>query len=255
MTMFQAAKSVFSKYAVFQGRARRAEYWKFFLFNTLLTAVLGALAAFLSVNTPEAAGVVGVIMSLYSLACLLPGLALCCRRMHDVNKPGAYILFGLLPVIGTILLIVWAIQDGDPGPNRYGPDPKGRNVYSGGYDAAPARTKRCPHCSSVIDADAAFCTACGKDTRTPKAAPAAPKAAPAAAAASPAYKNCLNCGAKMSRAGAVCPACGKNPDRIEASYSASFDSAPSYSAPSSAPSSTSSRLKISKGLSAPTDLD
>ena len=130
MNMFQAVASVFKNYANFQGRARRKEYWLFFLFNFLLVAVLnGAVSAIaLSADDFESVevlvfGLIGLI-SLYSLAILIPSLAVCCRRLHDIGRSGAYILFAFIPVVGGIFLLIWLLQGGTPGDNQYGPDPK-----------------------------------------------------------------------------------------------------------------------------------
>ena len=114
MSFGEAIKSCFSKYATFSGRARRSEYWYFFLFNFLIGFVLGLILQPLAY--------------VYTLATLLPSLAVCFRRMHDIGKSGAYLLLALIPIVGAILLIVWFCQDSQPGSNTYGPNPK--SVYT-----------------------------------------------------------------------------------------------------------------------------
>lgn len=109
--------TVLKKYAVFSGRARRKEYWIFFFFNVIIASVLGFIEGL--------AGGPGVLGSLYSLAVLIPGIAVSVRRLHDTNRSGWWLLIGLVPLIGTIVLLVFMVQDGQPGENQYGPNPKG----------------------------------------------------------------------------------------------------------------------------------
>jgi len=107
---------VLKKYAVFNGRARRKEYWMFFLINLIITCVLYFIEIL--------AGGPGVVGGLYELAVLLPYIAVGVRRLHDTNRSGWWLLIGLIPVIGTIVLIVFLVQDSQPGENQYGPNPK-----------------------------------------------------------------------------------------------------------------------------------
>ena len=106
-------KSVILKnYVNFEGRATRAEFWWFFLFNFLLTFILGLL------------GKPGTILSsIWSLAILLPQLGLGVRRLHDIGKSGWYWLIALIPIVGWILVIIWFAKEGDPNQNQYGPVP------------------------------------------------------------------------------------------------------------------------------------
>ena len=113
---------VWKKYAVFEGRARRKEYWFFQLFNVLAIIVLAVLDATLE-NTGPATDFLGVLSGLYILASFLPGLAVLVRRLHDTNRSGWFSLLGFIPLVGLIVLI-FVIEDGTPGPNKYGPDPK-----------------------------------------------------------------------------------------------------------------------------------
>lgn len=118
MNMMDAVKNVFSNYAKFDGRARRSEYWYFFLFNMLVSVVISALAKVTGVHA------ISYLGSLYSLAALIPGLAVAFRRLHDTGKSGWFLLFAFIPLVGAILLIVWMAQDGKPGENQYGYNPK-----------------------------------------------------------------------------------------------------------------------------------
>jgi uncharacterized membrane protein YhaH (DUF805 family) len=107
---------VLKKYAVFNGRARRTEYWMFFLFNIIIAIVLAVIEGI--IGSP---GVLGLI---YGLAVLLPGIGVSIRRLHDTNRSGWWLLIGLVPVIGAIVLLVFFVQDSQPGENQYGPNPK-----------------------------------------------------------------------------------------------------------------------------------
>jgi len=105
--------SVIKNYALFMGRARRSEYWYFVLFNTIITAILVIIG--LAIHFPS-------LNTIYSLAVLIPSIAVGVRRMHDVNKSGWFIL---IPIYNLIL----ACTDGTAGDNNYGPDPKGREGF------------------------------------------------------------------------------------------------------------------------------
>ena len=106
---------VLKKYAVFTGRARRKEYWMFALVNTLIIVVLAASEAYLGIFGPSA---------LYGLAVFVPSLAVNVRRLHDTDRSGWWVLIGLVPLVGAIVLIVFMVLDGTPGDNRFGPNPK-----------------------------------------------------------------------------------------------------------------------------------
>ena len=105
--------TVLSKYATFTGRARRAEYWYFALFSTIISIVLSLVGEL--INFPA-------LSTVYTLAVLLPSIAVGVRRMHDVGKSGWFIL---IPIYNIIL----ACTAGDTGPNEYGEDPKGGAVF------------------------------------------------------------------------------------------------------------------------------
>ena len=116
MSFVDAIKSVFSKYATFSGRARRSEFWFYFLFNMIVTAVLGALA--------RAVPALAILAGLYSLAVLIPSLAVIWRRLHDVGRSGAWYFFCLVPLVGWIFVLIWLASDSQPGDNQYGGYPK-----------------------------------------------------------------------------------------------------------------------------------
>ena len=108
---------VTKKYAEFNGRARRKEYWLFTLVYILLivlAVIIMSIIPFLGMIIYAAAG----------LGLLLPSLAVAVRRLHDVGKSGWFLLLALVPIISLYLLYLF-IQDGTPGANQYGPNPKG----------------------------------------------------------------------------------------------------------------------------------
>ena len=110
------------KYAVFGGRARRKEYWYFVLCNVIVSLVLSGLDALL--GTFSSSANVGLLSGIYALAIIIPTLAVSVRRLHDIDRTGWCVLIHLVPVIGSIVLLVFAVLDGTPGQNRFGPNPK-----------------------------------------------------------------------------------------------------------------------------------
>ncbi|MBO4265736.1 MAG: DUF805 domain-containing protein [Lachnospiraceae bacterium] len=116
MSFVDAIKSVFTQYVGFSGRARRSEYWYWTLCNCIISGVLSGLA--------RNGGFFTVLSVIWSLAVLLPGLAVCVRRLHDIGKSGWWLLLALIPVVGAIILIVFFVKDSEPGENAYGPNPK-----------------------------------------------------------------------------------------------------------------------------------
>lgn len=114
-------KMVLSKYTVFSGRSQRAEYWYFVLFNFIISA---ALAIILNIIGGIIGSNISSLGALYSLAVLIPSIAVGVRRLHDVGKSGWMLLIVLIPIIGVIWLLVLLARDSDPGDNRYGPNPK-----------------------------------------------------------------------------------------------------------------------------------
>ena len=105
------------KYVDFSGRARRTEYWMFVVFTLLATIAIGFVDRLL--------GTSGVLYGIYTLAALLPSLAVLVRRLHDTGRSGWMMLIALIPIIGAIVLLVFLCCDSKPGDNRFGPNPKG----------------------------------------------------------------------------------------------------------------------------------
>ena len=114
----------FKKYVDFHGRARRKEYWFFFLFNMIVAIALAVIdVAMAGGGTGPQAGI-GILSVIYALAAFLTGLAVSVRRLHDTNRSGVWILIGLVPLIGPIVLLVFFFMDSDPNENEYGLNPK-----------------------------------------------------------------------------------------------------------------------------------
>ena len=116
MSFADAIRSVFSKYATFSGRARRSEFWWFTLFAVILYIIVGII---------DAAAKNAILGIIVGLGLLLPSLAVTARRLHDTGRSGWWILIGLIPFVGFIVLLVFECQDSQPGANSYGPSPKG----------------------------------------------------------------------------------------------------------------------------------
>lgn len=289
MSFTEAISSVFRNYANFHGRARRKEFVMFYIFKNLVYAALILFALIIGVSGAsgyrssrqfgslialmiDEATIVVVIWNIFSLVMLIPGMAVTSRRLHDIGKSGAYLIPSLIPLIGQVLILIWAFHDGHPWTNQYGPDPKGRHwspvgapytaagsgaSYSAAgsgtsyaaagsgasYSAASRDTakkakKNCVYCGAAVDVDAVFCTACGRDLR-PAARPDMRSGAAAAGRAAGKKIICANCGKSVDQGSSVCPFCGKSP---------------SFRAEERRSAESASRVK-SRGFSVPTDLD
>jgi uncharacterized membrane protein YhaH (DUF805 family) len=129
---------VIKKYAVFDGRARRKEFWMFTLFNAIVGIILSILDTIIGTDFGGRTGG-GWLSTIYYLAVLLPVIGVSIRRMHDTNRSGWWILIYLVPCVGWIIFIVFAAQEGTIGDNQYGPDPKAAERGQGfGGPAGPA---------------------------------------------------------------------------------------------------------------------
>ena len=111
-------------YVGFSGRSRRSEYWSFTLFYLVLAIVLSVLDGIVFGGSVDGKGT-PVLSGLFMLAMLLPSIAVGIRRLHDTDRSGWWLLIGLVPLVGFIVLIVFFVQDSKPGDNRFGPNPKG----------------------------------------------------------------------------------------------------------------------------------
>lgn len=119
---------VFENYANFSGRARRSEYWYFYLANILIAFVLSfSLGVVIAMSNGEFSGIMDIVVLFYNLAVLIPSLAVAVRRMHDIGKSGWNVLFFIIPLIGIILMLLWFTTESEPRTNKWGPNPKAPN--------------------------------------------------------------------------------------------------------------------------------
>lgn len=109
-----------SKFADFSGRARRREYWTFALVNCLIAMLLLILGLAFGEDSPAS----NIMVTIFYLIMLVPNLSVSVRRLHDIGKSGWYMFLGLIPLIGGLILLVWALMDSEPGENQYGKNPK-----------------------------------------------------------------------------------------------------------------------------------
>lgn len=114
MGFVEAIKSCFGKYATFQGRACRSEYWFFYLFYTLAYVIASIVDAVLGFP---------ILTLVFLLATVVPILAVGVRRLHDTDRSGWWLLIPLVPLIGGIVLLIWTCSRGTTGDNRFGSDP------------------------------------------------------------------------------------------------------------------------------------
>ena len=126
------------RYADFEGRSRRKEYWMFTLGILILYAIMAAafVVAVGGADTKPASAATGIAVVvvvavgvIIVLGLLIPSIAVQVRRLHDQDKSGWYILLGFIPYVGGLIMLVFMCIDGTPGENRFGDDPKGRGDY------------------------------------------------------------------------------------------------------------------------------
>lgn len=103
---------VLERYAQFDGRSARPEFWWYVLAGVIINVVLNLLST--------ASDIFTILAYIYALAVLIPGIAVAIRRLHDTGKSGWFLLLGLIPCIGAIILIVFWATEGTRGPNQYG---------------------------------------------------------------------------------------------------------------------------------------
>lgn len=111
-------KVVRDNYANFHGRARRQEYWMYALINLIIFVVLAIVDTILFSSGNN------FISGIYSLAVLIPGIAVSVRRLHDTDRSGWWLLLTFIPVIGVLVLLFFMCVEGDRGANRFGSNPK-----------------------------------------------------------------------------------------------------------------------------------
>ena len=115
------------RYADFSGRSRRKEYWMFLLGVIIAAVILSIVEGVLGMQG-MVGGVYGPLTLLLILGIIIPGIAVQVRRFHDQDKSGWFVLLGLIPFVGGLIVLVFMMLEGTKGPNRFGPDPKGENA-------------------------------------------------------------------------------------------------------------------------------
>ena len=175
---------VLRRYAEFDGRSRRSEYWMFVLFNFLAILALAALGGAGIVISKDYGGILFIPLGIYILAATIPGLAVSVRRFHDTGRSGwlllVFMLVGMIPIIGLIgavIQIVFMCQDSDAGTNQYGPSPKypdlpGVAARTAGFTSmGPGAQPQpftggnplvyCRNCGKQVESGSQFCSGCG----------------------------------------------------------------------------------------------
>ena len=114
---------VLKNYTGFEGRARRKEYWMFFLVNIIISIILVLIDAKTGSLNQDTG--YGLLSGIYTLGVLLPGIAVSMRRLHDTGRSGWWLLISFIPLIGIIVLLVFMVMDSHAEENQYGPNPKG----------------------------------------------------------------------------------------------------------------------------------
>ena len=123
----EAVKSFWSHYSKFKGRSRRSEYWWIQLFLVLTNLAVAAIDLVLmngDVDRFIANGGGGIVGLIWILVTIVPALAVLVRRLHDTGKSGWWVLIGFVPLVGGIVLLVFAVLDSDSGENKFGESPK-----------------------------------------------------------------------------------------------------------------------------------
>jgi uncharacterized membrane protein YhaH (DUF805 family) len=106
------------KYIVFEGRSPRLEYFAFFIGNGIIAAVIAIAQNITGVEALRH------VAACFLLATILPGIAVNIRRLHDIDRSGWWILISLVPIVGSLILLIFNLLDSYPGENRFGPNPK-----------------------------------------------------------------------------------------------------------------------------------
>lgn len=114
---------VMQNFLEFSGRARRTEYWMFVVVNFGITLAIGLAETMV--------GMPGTLSSLYTLVVLVPTITVGIRRLHDTGRSGLWMLLNFLPVLGTLILLVFFVFDSEEGTNEYGPNPKNEESFPG----------------------------------------------------------------------------------------------------------------------------
>jgi uncharacterized membrane protein YhaH (DUF805 family)/ribosomal protein L40E len=148
---------VLKKFAAFEGRARRKEFWMFMLIDFLIGVAIGILAMI-----PFLGFLFNIVSWIFYLAVLIPSIALGVRRLHDTNRGGLLFLLILIPLAGIIILIVFWAQEGTAGENNFGAEPKQETKKSEQKTESVEKQGICGKCGAKNKKGAKFCNECGK---------------------------------------------------------------------------------------------
>lgn len=134
MNFVDAVKAGYRNYVKFSDRSSRSEYWWWALYQFAVSIVIGLIFGGGAAQTgPEGVSFVyqgGIVANIWAIAHLLPNIAVGVRRLHDIGRSGWWLLIGLVPLVGLIVLIVWFCKKGDEAPNNFGSNPLGpQNVF------------------------------------------------------------------------------------------------------------------------------
>ncbi len=121
---FLALRRIFS----YRGRSRRKEFWYFYLFGYIVLILTRIVEMMLGLNTVEETAYQvthgpGVLMGIIGIPHVLAAIAVQVRRLHDIDRSGFWTLIFLIPIVGSIVLLVFDVLNGTEGENRFGPDP------------------------------------------------------------------------------------------------------------------------------------
>lgn len=168
--LFEAYKLAWKNYSNFNGRARCSDLWFFVLANIIISFGLSIVSAIL-MSVLGAFGEVPLL--LYWIAVFVPNISLIVRRLHDIGKEWHFIFLSLIPIVGSIILLVWCAGDGDKGTNKFGESPKyikqaeqfnNQSInYESVNDERTKREKCCEYCGEQLGNDSVFCPNCGKE--------------------------------------------------------------------------------------------
>ena len=118
MNFVDAVKSAFARFADFATRSSRSEYWWFMLFYFLVGLVVTIIQFTMEMTR-------GIIDLLVFLVFIVPTISVTARRLHDIGRSGWWQLIVLIPLLGALILIFWAVKPGEDGDNRFGANPLG----------------------------------------------------------------------------------------------------------------------------------
>ena len=112
MSIGQSVATVLKNYAVFRGRASRPEFWWYYLVYVIASLIVALI--------DNEIGAGNILLVIFALALFLPTLAVTFRRLHDSDKRGWWVLIQLIPIVGTIIMLIFLVSKGTPGDNRFG---------------------------------------------------------------------------------------------------------------------------------------